>query len=124
MLISFSLFNGGFWKESNDEKTETYLRLISVGEEADQQLQEFGAKTRALLGFYYYREKSVPDGFYEEKSVPDDACSVAWLRRECWWNNYYFLFEFLWFQKKIEIYGKTFREAIYTYVTWKEVENN
>ena len=112
MLISFSLFNGGFWKESNDEKTETYLRLISVGEEADQQLQEFGAKTRALLGFYYYRERS----------VPDSDCSV--IRRECWWNNYYFLFEFLWFQKKIEIYGKTFREAIYTYVTWKEVENN
>ena len=27
------------------------------------------------------------------------------------------------FKKKIEIYGKTFREAIYNYVTWKEVEN-
>tara|TARA_R110000751_G_scaffold212795_1_gene316337 strand:+ start:217 stop:528 length:312 start_codon:yes stop_codon:yes gene_type:complete len=102
MFISFSLFNGGNWK-SDDKKRETYLRLLSVGEENPNEL---AAKTRALLGFCYYREKHVPP------SEPED-----------WWNSYWLLLEFLWFKKEIEIYGKTLREAIYNYVTWKEEEN-
>tara|TARA_B110000196_G_scaffold264994_1_gene237775 strand:- start:257 stop:616 length:360 start_codon:yes stop_codon:yes gene_type:complete len=102
MIVSFNLFNGGNWK-LDDEKRETYLRLLSVGEENPN---EICAKTRALLGFCYYREKFVPD---------DEP--------ELWWNDYWILFEFLWFKKKIEICGKTLREAIYNYVTWKKEEN-
>jgi len=99
MFISFSLFNGGNWKH-DDKMRETYLRLISVG---DENPNDMCAKTRALLGFCYFREKNVP---------PNEP--------ELWWNDYWILFEFLWFRKKIEIYGKTLREAIYNYVTWKK----
>jgi hypothetical protein len=99
MFISFSLFNGGNWKR-DDKMRETYLRLISVG---DENPNDMCAKTRALLGFCYYREKSVP---------PNEP--------KLWWNDYWILFEFLWFKKEIEIYGKTLREAIYNYVTWKK----
>ena len=59
----------------------------------------------------------------EEQTYNNFELYVCVNQPELWWNDYWILFEFLWFKKKIEICGKTLREAIYNYVTWKKEEN-
>ncbi len=83
---------------------EYYIKLLAIGKENPYEL---GEKTRSFLGFYYFRER---DHSYKN---PKD-----------WWNTYYIWFDFLWFSKGIECFGQTPWEAIYSYITWKEEENN
>ena len=81
-------------------QAECFFKLFTVGNE---HLYELGDETRSLFGFYFWIDKD-----------------IEWTGEENATREYVISFDLFWFNKRWELYGKTFREAVKNYITWSK----
>ena len=82
------------------QQAECFFKLFTVGNE---RLYELGPETRSLFGFYFWIDKD-----------------IEWTGEENATREYVISFDLFWFHKRWEMYGKTFKEAVKNYITWRE----